>query len=99
MGNYICKGTINADPLVDKYQSGASTIYVCTVPDQIGRKTEYTLDLSGAKNGVIYTLKVGAEAMESKQVNTINGKLKIQVGETPVFVKATATPPMPFRTR
>ncbi|MCO5934904.1 hypothetical protein NAF17_05075 [Mucilaginibacter sp. RB4R14] len=88
MGNYIYKGTINADPLVDKYQSGSNVIYVLTVPDQIGRKTEYTLDLSGAKNGVIYTLKVGAEAMESKQVNTINGKLKIQVGETPVFVKA-----------
>ncbi|GGH07912.1 hypothetical protein [Mucilaginibacter phyllosphaerae] len=87
MGNYIYKGTINADPLVDKYQSGRNVIYVLTVPDQTGRGSEYILDVSGAKKGVIYTLKVGADAMESRQVNTVNGKLKLQAGETPIFVQ------------
>jgi len=88
MGNYIYKGTINADPLVDKYQSGKKVIYVLTVPDQVGRRSEYVLDLLKAKKGVIYTLKVGADEMESRQVNTVNGKLKIQISETPVFVQA-----------
>ncbi|MET3979806.1 hypothetical protein ABIB62_002852 [Mucilaginibacter sp. UYP25] len=94
MGNYIYKGTINADPLVDKYQSGANTIYVLTIPDQAGRKTEYSLDLKGAEKGVIYTLKVGADAMESKQANTVNGKLKVKVSETPVFVQAVLNSPL-----
>lgn len=88
MGNYIYKGTINADPLVDKYQSGKKVIYVLTVPDQVGRRSAYVLDLLKAKKGVIYTLKVGADSMESRQVNTENGKLKIQISETPVFVQA-----------
>jgi len=88
MGNYIYKGTINADPLVDKYQSGKKVIYVLTVPDQVGRRSAYVLDLLKAKKGVIYTLKVGADEMESRQVNTVNGKLKIQISETPVFVQA-----------
>ncbi|MES2265840.1 MAG: hypothetical protein V4520_03710 [Bacteroidota bacterium] len=88
MGNYVYKGTINADPIVDKYQLGKNIMYVLTVPDQVGREVEYMLDLSGAKKGVIYTLKIGADVMDSQQVNTVNGKLKLQIGETPVFVSA-----------
>jgi hypothetical protein len=88
MGNYAYKGTINADPLVDRYQTTQNTMYVLTVPDQKGRTATYTLDLGKAAAAIIYTLKPGADAMTSKKVNTINGKLKIQVTETPVFVQA-----------
>jgi hypothetical protein len=88
MGNYAYKGTINADPLVDKYQTTQNTMYVLTVPDQKGRTANYTLDLGKAAAATIYTLKPGADAMTSKKVNTTNGKLKIQVTETPVFVQA-----------
>jgi hypothetical protein len=87
MGNYAYKGTINADPLVDKYQLGKNVIYVLTVPDHKGRTAFYTLDLGTATTATIFTLKIGSEAMESKQVPTINGKLKVAAGETPVFVQ------------
>jgi hypothetical protein len=88
MGNYAYKGTINADPLVDRYQTAHNTMYVLTVPDQKDCTATYTLDLGKAATAIIYTLKPGADAMTSKKVNTINGKLKIQVTETPVFVQA-----------
>jgi hypothetical protein len=88
MGAYLYKGTINADPLVDRFQLGAKTMYILTVPDQKNRTADYTLDLGKATAAVIHTLKVGADAMESKQVRTTDGKLKITVTETPVFVEA-----------
>lgn len=87
MGNYSYTGTINADPLVDRYQQGKNVIYVLTVPDQVGRKKNYQLDLPADKKAFIYTLKIGADAMESKEITAINGKLMLQATETPVFVK------------
>jgi hypothetical protein len=87
MGNYIYKGTVNADPLVDKYKLGKNIIYVLTVPDQKGRTADYNLVLGSAGSAIVYTLKPSADVMDSKQVATINGKLKMHVSETPVFVK------------
>ena len=88
MGNYVYKGTINADPLVDKYQLGKKIIYVLTVPDQKDRTAFYTLDLGHAGAANVYTLKPGADDMDTEHVPTDNGKLKVQVSETPVFVQA-----------
>ncbi|QHS57205.1 hypothetical protein GWR56_17280 [Mucilaginibacter sp. 14171R-50] len=88
MGNYIYKGTINADPLVDKYQQGNNIIYVLTVPDQKGRTADYILDLGNAKHATIYTLKPGADTMHSNYVNTVNGKVTVKATETPIFVQA-----------
>jgi hypothetical protein len=88
MGTYLYKGTINADPLVDKFQLGAKPMYILTIPDQKGRTADYTLNLGKATSAIIHTLKVGADVMESKQVKTTGGKLKITVKETPIFVEA-----------
>ncbi|MBK0381125.1 hypothetical protein [Mucilaginibacter segetis] len=88
MGNYVYKGTIHADPLVDKYQSGKKVMYILTIPDQKGRTGEYTLDLGTAAKANLYNLKVGADAMTKQVLNTANGKLKVQVTETPIFVEA-----------
>lgn len=87
MGNYAYKGTINADPLVDKYQSGKNIVYVLTVPDQKGRTADYTLNLGAGAKAIIYSLKPGADAMISSEVSPVNGELKIVATETPVFVK------------
>lgn len=86
MGNYIYKGTINQDPLVDQYQSGSSTIYVLTIPDQKNRKATYVLNL-GTPKANVYTLKPGADSMTRNTVLTSHGKLFIAVSETPVFVE------------
>ncbi|HEY5325450.1 MAG TPA: hypothetical protein VIJ27_00480, partial [Mucilaginibacter sp.] len=87
MGNYDYIKTISKDPLVDLYQMGKKTMYVLMIPDETGRTGSYTLDLGSDNKANIYHLKTGADVMDKSQVNTINGKLKIEVAETPVFVE------------
>jgi hypothetical protein len=89
MGGYTYKGTINKDPLVDKYQSGTNVIYVLTIPDQKSRTAKYQLNL-GTATANVYTLKPGADVMDKKTVSTASGKLDIAVSETPVFVEASS---------
>jgi hypothetical protein len=88
IGNYTYTKTINKDPLVDQYQSGNKTVYVLMVPDETGRTGNYILDLGKATKANIYNLKTGADVMDKSIVNTVNGKLKVTVTETPVFVEA-----------
>jgi len=87
MGDYNYIKTISKDPLVDQYTLGNKTMYVLTIPDETGRKGTYTLDLGKAKTANIYHPKAGADAMDKSQVSTVNGKIKIEVTETPVFVE------------
>ncbi len=87
MGDYNYIKTISKDPLVDQYKLGDKTMYVLMIPDETGRKGSYTLDLGKAPKANIYHLKIGADVMDKRQVNTTNGKLKIEVTETPVFVE------------
>jgi hypothetical protein len=87
MGNYNYIKTISKDPLVDQYQIGDKTMYVLMIPDETGRTASYMLDLAKAKKANIYHLKIGADVMDKNQVNTVNGKVKIEIAETPVFVE------------
>jgi len=87
MGDYNYIKTISRDPLVDQYTLGKKTMYVLTIPDETGRKGAYTLDLGKAKTANIYHPKAGADVMDKSVVNTVNGKIKIEVTETPVFVE------------
>lgn len=88
MGNYTYAGTINTDPLVDKYSLGLQSMYVLTIPDYQSRTGTYTLKLGTAKAN-IYTLKTGAENAVKTTVKAVNGKLTIKVTETPIFVQGT----------
>jgi len=90
MGNYNYIKTISKDPLVDQYQLGIKTMYVLMIPDETGRTASYTIDLGKAKKANIYHLKIGAGVMDKSQVNTVKGKVKIDVTETPVFVEGAA---------
>ncbi|HVW95036.1 MAG TPA: hypothetical protein VHA56_03625 [Mucilaginibacter sp.] len=87
MGNYNYIKTISADPLVDQYKLGDKAMYVLTIPDETGRKTNFHLDLGQAKKALIHTLRPGADVMESREVNTVSGKVTIEVTEKPVFVE------------
>ena len=87
MGDYDYVKTIVADPLVDQYKLGKKTMYVLTIPDETGRTGKYTLNIGKAKAN-IYHLKIGADTMDESTVNTVNGKLTVDVTETPVFVEA-----------
>lgn len=88
MGEYVYDNTINADPIVDIYKYRNKSMYVLVVPDEKDRREDYILDLDKAKKARIYSLKPGADTMTYKDVDTDNGKLTINVTETPVFVEA-----------
>ncbi|MDO3644117.1 hypothetical protein [Mucilaginibacter sp. L3T2-6] len=87
MGNYNYIKTLSSDPLVDEYKLADKTMYVLTIPDETGRKANYTLDLGNAEKAIIHTLKIGADIMSSREVNAVNGKIQVEVTETPVFVE------------
>lgn len=87
MGNYVYNGTSSNDPIVDLYTSGGKKMYVLTIPDQKDRKADYTLTLGkDVKEVTIYSPQAGSSEMSSKKV-AVNGKLIINVTETPTFVK------------
>ncbi|SHE84360.1 hypothetical protein [Pedobacter caeni] len=89
MGEYRYSRTINEDPVVDVYQMGKKSMYILVVPDEKDRKEAYELNMNGAKTATIYYLKPGSDQMEVRQKKTQNGKLKILVSETPVFVQGS----------
>lgn len=88
MGEYIYSNTINSDPIVDIYTAGGKTMYVLVVPDQIDRKEKFELKLKNATKARIYNLKPGADKMDFQDFPVSNGKIEVEVTETPIFVQA-----------
>lgn len=95
LGNYTYTGTLNSDPLVDRYEASGKTIYALVVPDEKNRTATYTLDLGSATTATIYQPTAGQADMKATPVSTPNGKLTITVTETPQFVAAGGTPTTP----
>lgn len=95
LGNYTYTGTLNNDPLVDRYEADGKTIYALVVPDEKNRTASYTLDLDGATTATIYQPTAGQAGMTATPVAAPNGKLTITVTETPQFVAAGGAPTTP----
>lgn len=87
LGDYSYSNTIHQDPIVDVYKKGNKEIYVLTIPDQIGRIANYTLNLENAKQATIYRLQTDKGMPKATKVNLTNGKLTLQVTETPIFIE------------
>lgn len=85
MGGYTYKKTLSTDPAVDVYELGKEEMYVLWIPDQVSRTGAYELNL-GTGNAIIHSFVEGADEMKTETVKTKDGKLKITVTETPVFV-------------
>jgi len=86
LGAYTYTGTLNGDPIVDRYQLGDKTAYALVVPDEAGRTATYNLRV-GTDSATIYTPQAGA-AMQVRRVRTQGGQLSLTVTETPQFVVA-----------
>ncbi|WP_210520369.1 PA14 domain-containing protein [Hymenobacter terricola] len=95
LGNFTYKGTINRDPLVDRYEASGRTAFALVVPDERARTATYTLDLSGADSAYVYHPVSGQRNMSLTRVRTQNGQLPLTVTETPTFVVAGATTTTP----
>ncbi|ACU04162.1 beta-galactosidase [Pedobacter heparinus] len=88
MGSFKYLENKGIDPIVDIYSENKRKIYVLYIPDEIGRTARYELDLGNATTATIYTLVPGADDMKLEKANTTNGKLTLNVSETPIFVES-----------
>ena len=84
-GAYTYIETISKDPIVDRYTLNGKIMYTLLVPDSKGRTVNYQLDLGKADTAYIYQPQPGKQ-MQLAKLKTENGKIHINVTETPVFV-------------
>jgi hypothetical protein len=87
LGDYKYEQTISSDPMVDVYKNDGKKIYVLWIPDEVGRKAVYNLNLKGIASAKIHRLVVGADDMKTEIAAVKNGTLQLQVTETPVFIE------------
>ena len=98
LGNYTYTGTLNSDPIVDRYEHNGSLIYALVVPDEKGRTAQYTLNVGSATTATIYQPQAGQTTMKATAVPAPGGNMTLTVTETPQFVVAggtVTTPPTP----
>ena len=95
LGDFVYKGTISNDPIVDRYEANGRTAYALVVPDEKARTANYTLNLGGADSARIYQPQIGQAAMKLTRVHTQGGQLQLTVTETPMFVVVSSGPTPP----
>ncbi|RYY37108.1 MAG: T9SS type A sorting domain-containing protein [Sphingobacteriaceae bacterium] len=86
LGDYVYKETLNADPIVDRYDFQGKSAYALLVPDEIGRIENYELSLSNADSIDVYTPVANKNKMTPVRMALVNGKITLTVTETPIFV-------------
>ncbi len=85
-GHYAYAGTLHQDPIVDKYTADGKTMYALVVPDEVGRTVTYDLAVGDAGSARVYRPVAGRDTMAWADVQATNGLVRIEVGETPLFV-------------
>lgn len=91
LGDYTYTGTLNSNPIVDRYENNGSLIYALVVPDEKGRTAQYTLNVGAATTATIYQPQAGQTTMKATVVNAPGGTVTLTVTETPQFVVAGGT--------
>jgi len=87
-GHYEYKETLHNDPIVDRYELNGKSLFILTVPDEVGRTAEYTVNLNQSGTARIYTPTAGADNMAMTELPIVDGKVTVTAGETPIFVIA-----------
>lgn len=85
-GRYHFIKTLSTDPMVDMYSVGDSLMYVIYIPDEIGRKSRYLLNIPNTDSALLYRPAVGKANMTLSKQKINNGLIAITATETPVFV-------------
>jgi hypothetical protein len=87
-GQYEYKETLHNDPIVDRYELNGKSLFILTVPDEVGRTAEYTVNLNQSGIARIYTPTAGTDNMSMAELPIVDGKVTVTAGETPIFVVA-----------
>ena len=89
-GDYRYKETINGDPIVDRYELDGKSVYILTVPDEVGRTANHTVNLGGTGIAQIYRPVAGSDNMSMEELPLVNGSVTVTATETPMFVMKAA---------
>ncbi|MBO0951755.1 T9SS type A sorting domain-containing protein [Fibrella forsythiae] len=87
IGDYVFKETLSTNPNVDRYERNGQSVYALWVPDEVGRTSQYTLNL-GTSSAKVYTPQTAQDTLAMRTMNTSGGNLALTVTETPIFVVA-----------
>jgi len=86
-GDFVYVKTIQSDPIVDLYRGPQNQdLYISYYPSEEGKNGQIELTLPNKKSPIQYHPVIGATTMSSKSINIENGKIKVEVSETPTFV-------------
>lgn len=86
-GDYKPVKRISADPRIDLYQNEkGEEMYVCWIPDEKGRTLNYQLDLPALDSAKVYMPKAGKDTLSLEKFKIVNGKVNLNITETPIFV-------------
>ena len=85
-GSYTYKQSLSSSPVVDRYQSDDKQAYVLYYPTQKGQTGSYVLNLGTADSAYLYTPTAGVNDMRYTKQKLANGKLTLNITETPIFV-------------
>ena len=86
IGQYQFVATLNNDPLIDEYDFNGKKAWVALIPDEIGRKGNYILSTGNISAVNIYFPTPGNNQMKVVKKEVKDGKVNIEVTETPVFI-------------
>ena len=86
LGDFRYKETLNADPLVDRYELNGQSAYALLIPDEKGRTGTYQLAIPKGDTVQLCTPAIGRTAMNQTVLVSQTGTITIKVSETPVFV-------------
>jgi hypothetical protein len=88
-GEYQFFRSLSKSPIVDEYRHPVKgSMYVLYIPDEIGQKSEYTLELKGKASVDVYSPQLGSNQMKLTRNKVISGRVVIPISETPIFVTA-----------
>lgn len=85
-GEYTYVRTLNQNPIVDEYTTDGKRMYALVVPDEVGRSSTYDLSVGNAAKARVYRPTAGSDNMVWANAKISNGQVRLEVGETPLFV-------------
>ncbi len=86
-GDFVYVKTIQSDPLIDLYRGPQNQdLYITYYPSEEGKNGSIELPLPNKKSAIQYHPSIGTVSMSSKSINIENGKIKVEVSETPTFI-------------
>jgi hypothetical protein len=86
-GNYQFYKSLSLDPVIDQYlNEKGHSMYVLYIPEERAATGSFLLDLHKSTSAIIYSPNPNAREMKTKIHSTNNGKLLVEISETPLFV-------------